>query len=70
MAMMNPTEAQFGTARLPIVKALFVGLLNPLFVQPGSLPIHVLTTPVIEVNRDVVTQLGCGRHSAARLALS
>jgi hypothetical protein len=34
------------------VKALFLGLLKPLFMQPGSLPIHMLTTPVIEIAPD------------------
>jgi hypothetical protein len=38
------------------VRALFVGLLKPLFTSPGSLPIHMATTPVIEVEAD-------GRHA-------
>lgn len=32
------------------VRALFPDLLGPLFMSPGSLPIHMLTTPVIEVD--------------------
>lgn len=34
------------------IRALFVDLIKPLFVSAGSLPIHMLTTPVIEVHED------------------
>ena len=32
------------------IEALFVGMIKPLFTSAGSLPIHMLTTPVIEVD--------------------
>ena len=34
------------------VRALFVELIKPFFDGPGILPIHMLTTPVIEVDAD------------------
>jgi len=34
------------------VRALFLDLIKPLFTAAGSLPIHMLTTPVIEVAPD------------------
>lgn len=40
------------------VRALFLGLIEPLFTAPGSLPIHMTTTPVIEVAPDGMTAAG------------
>jgi hypothetical protein len=34
------------------VRALFLDLIKPLFTSAGSLPIHMLTTPVIEISPD------------------
>ena len=34
------------------IRTLFVDMIKPLFTAPGSLPIHMLTTPVIEVAPD------------------
>ena len=34
------------------IRALFVELIKPFFDGPGILPIHMLTTPVIEVDED------------------
>lgn len=54
------------------VRALFTGLIEPLFTAPGSLPIHMLNTPVIEVARDGTTAagmwqtLGCNAFSTSR----
>lgn len=38
------------------IRALFMDLFKPLFTLPGSLPLHMLTTPVIELEPD-------GRHA-------
>jgi hypothetical protein len=32
------------------VEAMFLHVLRPFFMQPGMMPLHVLTTPVIEVD--------------------
>ena len=40
------------------VRALFLELIEPLFTSAGSLPIHMLTTPVIEVSDDGRQALG------------
>ncbi len=32
------------------VEAMFLQVLRPFFTQPGMMPVHMLTTPVIEVN--------------------
>jgi hypothetical protein len=34
------------------IRTLFVDMFKPLFTAPGSLPIHLLTTPVIEISSD------------------
>jgi len=34
------------------VEAMFLHVLRPFFTLPGMMPLHMLTTPVIEVNRD------------------
>lgn len=40
------------------IRTLFVDILKPLFTAPGSLPLHMLTTPVIEVSADGSTGYG------------
>ena len=40
------------------IEALFTGMIKPLFTAPGSLPIHMLTTPVIEVDPGGLTATG------------
>lgn len=34
------------------IRTLFVDMFKPLFTAPGSLPVHLLTTPVIEIAAD------------------
>jgi SnoaL-like domain len=40
------------------IEALFLQLIKPLFTAPGSLPIHMLTTPVIDVATDGMNATG------------
>lgn len=40
------------------IRALFLELFKPLFTSPGSLPIHMLTTPVIEIAPDGNSAVG------------
>jgi SnoaL-like domain len=40
------------------IEALFLQLIKPLFTAPGSLPIHMLTTPVIDVAADAIHATG------------
>jgi len=40
------------------VEAMFLKVLKPLFSLPGALPLHMLTTPVIEVDPDGVRGWG------------
>lgn len=40
------------------IRTLFVDMFKPLFMAPGSLPIHLLTTPVIEIGADGQTARG------------
>lgn len=39
------------------VEAMFLHVLRPFFIQPGMMPLHMLTTPVIEVD----SEAGCGQ---------
>ena len=43
------------------IRAFYLELFKPLFTAPGSLPIHMLNTPCIEIAADVERQLP-GRH--------
>lgn len=40
------------------VRALFLDLIKPLFTAAGSLPIHMLTTPVVEIGHGGTSALG------------
>ncbi len=40
------------------VEAMFLHILKPFFTMPGMMPLHMLTTPVIEVARDGVRGWG------------
>lgn len=40
------------------VEAMFLHVLQPFFTQPGMMPLHMLTTPVIEIDSDGTTGRG------------
>ncbi|MGX7895937.1 nuclear transport factor 2 family protein [Tsuneonella sp. HG222] len=40
------------------IRALFLELFKPLFTSPGSLPIHMMSTEVVEVSADGASALG------------